>query len=61
MVRSYFYVGGNYEKSDNGEHVMIDQMYVEKLSPTGKHVKNTPVVLIHGKGQTGTVCCNQAI
>ena len=54
-VRTYFYVGGGYADDGKGGHIFKDQMYVEKLSPvsTEQDVKS-PVVLIHGQGQTGT-------
>jgi hypothetical protein len=55
MIRSYLYVGGQYEDDGNGEHVLADQMYVEKLTPAHGPIKITPIILIHGKGQTGTV------
>lgn len=55
MVRSYFYVGGQYEDDGAGEHLWANQMYVEKLTPAQEPVRETPIVLIHGKGQSGTV------
>ena len=39
-TRSYFYVGGRYveDGKGGGQHVMVDQMYVEKLLPiSGAH------------------------
>ncbi|KAK0384138.1 hypothetical protein NLU13_8227 [Sarocladium strictum] len=59
MVRSYFYVGGQYEDDGKGEHVWSGQMYVEKLTPVRGPVKSTPIVLIHGKGQSGTNWLNK--
>ena len=55
--RSYFYVGGRYIEDGNlnGQHAMIEQMYVEKLSPVGEIKHPWPLVFIHGGGQTGTV------
>ena len=55
MIRSYLYVGGQYEDDSKGEHVFGGQMYVEKLTPTHGPVKDTPIIMIHGKGQSGTV------
>lgn len=58
-IRSFFYAGGGYADDGAGGHVFRDQMYVEHLRPPGhpgKSVKDTPVVLIHGQAQTGTVC-----
>ncbi|KAL1798982.1 hypothetical protein ACET3X_003019 [Alternaria dauci] len=54
-VRTYFYIGGGYVDDGKGGHIFKDQMYVEKLSPvsTAQDVKS-PIVLIHGQGQTGT-------
>lgn len=54
--RTYFYVGGGYEVNSRGEHVFTNQTYVEKLTPAGGASKEHPIVLVHGKGQTGTVC-----
>ena len=53
--RTYFYVGGHYEKNDQGEHIFKDQMYVEHLTPVEGSSKPYPLVFIHGQGQTGTV------
>jgi hypothetical protein len=33
--RKYFYVGGRYASDGKGEHVFVDQMYVEQLTPVG--------------------------
>lgn len=51
--REYFYIGGSYVNTSTG-HLFMDQMYVEKLSPTAPS-QPYPVVLIHGQAQTGTV------
>src|SRR5690242_11523601 len=56
-VRTYFYVGGGYTEDGAGGHIFKDQMYVEKLTPaTSRRTKQnpSPIVLIHGQGQTGT-------
>jgi hypothetical protein len=54
--RKYFYVGGQYASDGKGEHVFIDQMYVEQLTPVGISIRPYPLVFIHGQAQTGTVC-----
>ena len=53
---TYLYVGGKYTTDDDGNHVFTGQMYVEKLTPA-RVTKSHPIVFVHGKGQTGTVCC----
>lgn len=54
-IRNYFYVGGEYVLDESGGHVFQDQMYVERLTPLGGPRYQTPLVLIPGAGQTGTV------
>lgn len=54
-VRTYFYAGGQYVDDGNGGKIFRDQMYVEKLVPARGVTRTTPVVLIHGQAQTGTV------
>lgn len=54
-IRSYFYVGGGYVDDGSGGHIFRDQMYVEKLLPTTGVSQDTPIVLIHGQAQTGSV------
>lgn len=58
-IRSYFYVGGGYVDDGSGGHIFRDQMYVEKLLPTFGVTQETPIVLIHGQAQTGTVSALQ--
>lgn len=55
--RSYFYVGGEAvdDGTGSGHRVMMGQMYVERLTPTGDVVHPWPIIFIHGGGQTGTV------
>lgn len=53
--RSYFYVGGRYVDDGAGGHLFQDQMYVEKLAHVDGPSQPTPIVIIHGQGQTGTV------
>lgn len=54
-TRTYLYVGGCYVENDTGQHVLVDQMYVEKLVPAGGATKRHPIVFIHGQAQTATV------
>ncbi|PNY25250.1 Uncharacterized protein TCAP_04823 [Tolypocladium capitatum] len=58
-IRTYFYAGGAYVEDGHGGHVFRNQMYVEKLLPVNGATQNTPVVLIHGKGMTGTNFLNK--
>ncbi|EEU43680.1 uncharacterized protein NECHADRAFT_45269 [Fusarium vanettenii 77-13-4] len=58
-VRSYFYVGGGYADDGAGGQIYRDQMYVEKLIPTGGVRQRTPIVFIHGQGQTGSNFLNK--
>lgn len=53
--RTYFYTGGQYVEDESGQQVLRDQMYVEQLDPIDGPRYPVPIVLIHGKGQTGTV------
>lgn len=54
-VRSFFYAGGGYADDGTGNHIFRDQMYVEHLSPEDGATHETPIVLIHGQAQTGSV------
>jgi hypothetical protein len=53
--RTYLYVGGNYSLNNDGEHIITNQMYVERLTPVDGPLKEYPIVLIHGADQTATV------
>jgi hypothetical protein len=54
--RDYFYVGGDYVYSNTSSGVlMVNQIYVEKLTPVDGVTKEYPVVLFHGGGTTGVV------
>ncbi|KAK6840449.1 fusarubin cluster-esterase [Apiospora arundinis] len=57
--RSYFYVGGKYVDDGAGGHLFQDQMYVEQLGPVDGPSQSTPIVFIHGQGQTGTNFLNK--
>ena len=54
VTREYFYVGGHYTDNGAGQHILKNQMYVEKLS-SAYTSKQCPLVFIHGQAQTGTV------
>ena len=54
-TRSYFYVGGRYDTDEKGLTTYRDQMYIEKLLPVGGATQKSPIILIHGQAQTGTV------
>lgn len=54
-TRQYFYTGGQYVTNSDGEHTWTDQLYVEQLTPVGGATKESPIILIHGQAQTGTV------
>ncbi|PWY71169.1 alpha/beta-hydrolase [Aspergillus eucalypticola CBS 122712] len=56
--RTYFYVGGNYSVTENGEHVYTNQIYVEKLTPV-QVTQPYPIVFIHGQAQTATNWLNK--
>jgi pimeloyl-ACP methyl ester carboxylesterase len=59
-IQTYFYVGGGYADDGSGGHIFKDQMYVEKLSPAStKRKQPSPIVFIHGQGQTGTNFLNK--
>ncbi|KAG5985156.1 hypothetical protein E4U43_006109, partial [Claviceps pusilla] len=53
-VRTFFYVGGGYADDGSGGHIFREQMYVERLRPADGVKHETPLVMIHGQGQTGT-------
>lgn len=54
-IRNYFYIGGGYADDGKGGHIFRDQMYVEHLKPVNGGAQKTPIVIIHGQAQTGTV------
>lgn len=54
--REVFYVGGQYElNAQTKQHVLVDKMYVEKLTPVPKVSKPYPLVFFHGGGFSGAV------
>lgn len=60
-IRDYFYTGGHYvdDGTGTGEHIYVNQMYVERLSPVIGWSKKEPIVFIHGQAQTGTNWLNK--
>lgn len=57
--RQFFYVGGRYVDTPNVDstgpgRILVDQVYVERLTPQGRS-QPYPVVLFHGSGGTGAV------
>lgn len=54
--REHFFVGGEYiedTRSAFGGYTMRNQMYVECLTPVGGAKRTSPLVFIHGGGQSG--------
>lgn len=60
-IRDYFYTGGHYvdDGTGKGQHIFVDQMYVERLLPVKGASKQYPLVFIHGQAQTGTNWLNK--
>ena len=57
--REVFYVGGHYQlDTQTQQHVLVDQMYVEKLSPFPTPHQRYPLVFFHGGGYSGAVSSN---
>jgi hypothetical protein len=52
--RDFFYIGGRYVPGPTG-NMMVDQMYVEKLTPPGGVRQARPMVFFHGGGTSGVV------
>jgi len=50
--QGYFFVGGNYTKTKDGQ-IMVGQMHVQYQIPQDRR-HPYPVVMWHGGGQTGT-------
>ena len=59
-TRQFFYAGGNYVNTTGGT-IFKGQMYVEKLTPQRGVTQQYPILLLHGYGQTGTVCLHSSI
>ncbi|CAO1597444.1 hypothetical protein XANCAGTX0491_001250 [Xanthoria calcicola] len=56
--RQIYYVGGRYEvNASTGLQSLIDQVYVEKLTPISSRRRSPyPLVFFHGGGYSGTAC-----
>lgn len=55
-TREVYYVGGHYEvQSSTGLQILVDQVYVEKLTPNNSSRQRYPLVFFHGGGFAGTV------
>lgn len=55
--RDFFYVGGRSLSASTGT-LTVDQLYVEKLTPTCSKHKANPLVFIHGGGIAGSTWLN---
>ncbi|KAI0170208.1 Alpha/Beta hydrolase protein [Pestalotiopsis sp. NC0098] len=55
--RDHFYVGGRSLNATTGT-LTVDQLYVEKLTPTGDSLKPNPLVFTHGGGIAGSTWLN---
>jgi len=51
--QGYFFVGGQYTTSKDGQKIMVGQMFVQYQVPQ-QHGHRYPIVMWHGGGQTGT-------
>lgn len=57
--REVFHVGGHYELNPESRmHVLLDKLYVEKLTPFPRVTKPYPLVFFHGGGFSGAVSCH---
>ena len=57
--REVFYVGGHYQLDPKSKQdVLVDQMYVEKLTPMPSSRQRHPLVFFHGGGYSGAVSNN---
>ena len=54
--RSIFYAGGEYTFSEtNNGTILVNQLYVEQLTPNCGKKQKYPIVFVHGGGVSGTV------
>lgn len=51
--QGYFFVGGQFTTSKDGQKIMVGQMFVQYQVPQ-QHAHRYPIVMWHGGGQTGT-------
>lgn len=55
--RDYFYIGGRYQlDAALQQNILVDQMYVEKLTPSRGATKPHPIVLFTAGVPSGAVC-----
>ncbi|KAF7557649.1 hypothetical protein G7Z17_g561 [Cylindrodendrum hubeiense] len=55
--RDFFYIGGESAQGTSGT-ITINQLYVEKLTPTGSWIQKHPLVFFHGGGLSGSTWLN---
>ncbi|KAM0231969.1 hypothetical protein ACHAP5_010902 [Fusarium lateritium] len=55
--RDFFYIGGRPAKGSSGT-ITVDQIYVEKLTPTTRSLQQNPLVFFHGGGLSGSTWLN---
>ena len=54
--RNVFYAGGEYKYSNTSKGtILVNQLYVEQLTPTGGQKQKYPIIFVHGAGVSGTV------
>jgi hypothetical protein len=54
--RNIFYAGGEYEFSSTSKGtILVNQLYVEQITPMGGKKQKYPIVFVHGGGVSGTV------
>ncbi|KAL8739005.1 MAG: hypothetical protein Q9181_000287 [Wetmoreana brouardii] len=58
--RNIFYAGGHYQYSNTSHGtILVNQLYVEQLTPVGGKKHKYPVVFVHGGGVSGTQWLNK--
>lgn len=54
--RNVFYAGGEYQYSITSKGtILVNQLYVEHLTPMGGKKQRYPIIFVHGGGVSGTV------
>lgn len=54
--RNVFYAGGQYVFNETlGGTILVNQMYIEQLTPINRVTQRYPLVFLHGGGISGTV------
>ncbi|KAF5722876.1 fusarubin cluster-esterase [Fusarium mundagurra] len=56
-TRDFFYISGRSAKGTSGT-ITVDQIYVEKLTPTRQWTQKHPLVFFHGGGLSGSTWLN---